>query len=128
MRQHPQRTIVPALAALTAIRVAQRIHDAVDRPHGAQRRRRNRELETGNRHGAERGRVVLVEVLVRTLRRVEGEHGLGGRRGCGLDLLVRGVFEGVRDFGGLAERANAAAVPGTDDEGGDGGEEDVAVV
>lgn len=38
------------------------------------------------------------------------------------------VFEGVRDFGGFAEEANAPAVPGADKEGGDGGEEDVAGV
>ena len=43
-----------------------------------------------------------------------------------MDLFVRGVFEGVGDFGGLTEGAYAAAVPGADEEGGDGGEEDVA--
>ena len=41
-------------------------------------------------------------------------------------MLVGRVFEGVRDLGGFAEAADTAAVPGADDDGGDGGEEDVA--
>jgi hypothetical protein len=41
-------------------------------------------------------------------------------------LLVGRVFEGVRDLGGFAEGADAAAVPGADEDCGDGGEEDVA--
>lgn len=66
--------------------------------------------------------MVLVEVLVGALRSVEGQHGaLGGGRG-GLDLLVRGVFEGVRDLGRFTEGADTAAVPGADEEGGDAGE------
>jgi hypothetical protein len=42
-------------------------------------------------------------------------------------LLVGGVFEGVGHFGGFAESTNAAAVPGADDESGDGGEKDVSL-
>jgi hypothetical protein len=43
-----------------------------------------------------------------------------------LDLLVGRVFEGVGDLGGFAEGTDAPAMPGADDEGGDGGKEDVA--
>lgn len=70
--------------------------------------------------------MVLAEVLVRALRRVEGEERLLGRGGGGLHLLVRGVLEGVGDLGCFAEGAHAAAVPGADEEGADGGAEDVA--
>jgi hypothetical protein len=70
--------------------------------------------------------VVLAEVLVRALGRVEGEERFLGGRGRGLDLLVGGVFEGVGDLGGFAEGADAAAVPGADDEGADDCAEDVA--
>lgn len=70
--------------------------------------------------------MVLAEVLVRALRGVEGEERFFGSRGGGLDLLVGGVFEGVGHFGGFAEGADAAAVPGADDEGADDCAEDVA--
>ena len=70
--------------------------------------------------------MVLAEVLVRALRRVEGEERLLRGWGGGLHLLVRGVLEGVGDLGCFAEGAHAAAVPGADDEGADGGAEDVA--
>ena len=71
--------------------------------------------------------MVLIEVLVRALGRVEGEHsGPGWGRG-GLNLFVGCVFVGVRNLGCFAEAANAAAVPGTDEERGNAGGEDVAV-
>jgi hypothetical protein len=126
VRQNPQNTIVPALATLATIRVPNRIDDAVDRPHSSQNSRRGGVLEAGNRHCAQSSRVVLVEVLVRALGGVEGQHGFGRRGRCGLDLLVGGVLEGVRHFGGFAECADAPALPGADYEGRDGGEEDVA--
>lgn len=42
-------------------------------------------------------------------------------------MLVGRVFVWVRDLGGFAEAAYVHAVPGSDEEGGDGCEEDVAV-
>lgn len=75
MRNHPQNTVIPSFTSLASIRVSKRIDDAVHRPHGTQHRRRHRVLESGNEHGAQSRGVVLVEVLVRALRRVEGDHG-----------------------------------------------------
>jgi len=43
-----------------------------------------------------------------------------------LDLFVGGVFVRVRDLGGFSEAAYARTVPGADEEGGDGGSDDVA--
>lgn len=70
--------------------------------------------------------MVLAEVLVSALSGVEGEHGGFGGGSCGLDLFVRRVFEGVRDLGCFAEGAYAPAEPDADEEGGDGGANDIA--
>lgn len=64
---------------------------------------------------------------MRPLRAVEGDHGVGAGWGGGLDLLVRRIFIGVRDFGALAVAADEGGVPGADEKGGDGGDEDEAV-
>lgn len=70
--------------------------------------------------------MVFAKVLVSALSGVEGEHGGFGGWGGGLDLFVRRVFEGVRDLCCFAEGAYARAEPDADEEGGDGGAEDVA--
>jgi hypothetical protein len=72
--------------------------------------------------------VVLIEVLVSALRRVEEEHGRGfGGRG-GLHLFVGGIFVRVRDLSEFAVLADMdEALPGADKECGESGEEDVAV-
>ena len=70
--------------------------------------------------------MVLAEVLVGTLGRVEDKHGLLRGRRSSLDLLVGGVFEGVGNLCCLAEAADAGAVPDTNEEGADNGAEDVA--
>lgn len=70
--------------------------------------------------------MALAKVLVSALSGVEGEHGGFGGRSGRLDLFVRRVFEGVRDLGCFAEGAYARAEPDADEEGGDGGTEDVA--
>lgn len=72
--------------------------------------------------------MVLVEVLVTALGGVEGEElglALGGVVG-GVDLLVRGVFEGVGDLRGFAEAADAGGEDAAGEEGADYGEEDKA--
>ena len=127
MRNHPQRPIIPPLPALLPTpRIPNRINHPVHTPNRAQHRRRNGPPQSGNKQSAEDGGVVLAEVLVRALRRVEGEERLLRSWGGGLHLLVRGVLEGVGDLGRFAEGAHAAAVPGADEEGADGGAEDVA--
>jgi hypothetical protein len=127
MRNHPPRAPIPALAGLTLRpRIPHRIRHTVHTPHRAQHRRRNRPLQSRDQHSAQGGRQVLAKVLVRALRAVERQHGFLGRGRGGLDLLVRGVFEGVRDFRCFAEAADAGAVPGADEEGGDAGEENEA--
>lgn len=127
MRNHPQRTIVPSLATLlTTVRVPNSIHNTVDAPHSAEDSCSDGPPQTRDQECADDGGVVLAKVLVRALSRVEGKHGLL-RCGRGrLDLLVGGVFEGVRDLCGFAEGADAASVPGTDEEGADDGAKDVA--
>ena len=128
VRNHPQRAIVPPLATILATPgVTHRVNHAIHTPHRAQYRRRNRISQSADEHGAEGGDVVLVEVLVRALRRVEGQHCGFGLRRRGLHLFVRGVFVGVGDLGCFAEAADAAAVPGADEEGGDAGGEDETV-
>jgi hypothetical protein len=72
--------------------------------------------------------MVLVKVLVAALCTVEGVHCFPRRWGGGLHLFIRGVFVRVRDFGGLAELVYTGPEPGADEEGGYGGEEDIAVV
>jgi hypothetical protein len=127
MRQHPQRTIVPPLAAvLPTPRVPNRIHNPVHAPHRAEHTSRDRVFQSSDEHSSQRGDVVLAEVLVGALRAVEGQHGglCGG--GGGLHLLVGGVFEGVRDLGCFAETTDPGAVPGADEEGRYCGEQDVA--
>lgn len=126
VRQHPRRTIVPALTTLlTTVCVTHSIHDPVDAPDRAQDSGSYRPPESRDQERADDGRVILAEVLVRALGRVEGQHGLlrAGRRG--LDLLVRGVFEGVRYLGRFAEGPDATAVPGTDEKRADDGAEDI---
>lgn len=128
MCQHPKRAIIPALAALAATaRIPQRIHDAIHAPDGAQDTDSDGVLEACNGHCAEGSGVVFIEVLVGALCGVEGEHGGFGRRRRRLHLLVRRVFERVWDFGGFATPAYVAAVPDAYEEGGDCGEQDVAV-
>ena len=127
MRNHPQRTVVPPLSTLLPTpRVPNRIHHPVHAPDCAQHSSSNRPPKPGDKQRADDGGVVLAEVLVRALRRVEGEHGLLRCRRRRLDLLVGRVFEGVGDLGRFAEAAHAAAVPGADDEGADDCAEDVA--
>lgn len=127
VRQHPRGTVVPALAALlAAVCVTNSVHNPVDAPDCAQNGSSHRPSEARDQECANDGGVVLAEVLVGALGRVERQHGLLARGSCGLDLLVRGVFEGVRDLGCLAEGTNTAAVPGTDEEGADDGAEDIA--
>ena len=127
VRNHPQSAVVPALTTLlTTVCVSNSVNDPVDAPDSSENGCRDRPAEARDQKCAEDGGVVLVEVLVRALSRVEGKHGLLGRGRCGLDLLVRCIFEGVGDLCGLAERADAAAVPGANDEGADDGAEDIA--
>ena len=127
MRNHPQRTIIPPLTALlTTVRVPNSIHNAVDTPHSSEDSSSDRPPQSTDKQCANDGGVVLAEILVRALSRVEGKHGFLGRRRGGLHLLVRGVFEGVGNLGCLAEGTDAAAVPGADEEGADNGAEDVA--
>jgi hypothetical protein len=64
---------------------------------------------------------------VGALRAVEDVHGVLLGRGRCLDLFPRGVLVGVGDLGLLAEGTDALAVPGSEEDGGDGGEDDVAV-
>lgn len=70
--------------------------------------------------------MVLAEVLVRALRRVEREHGLLRRGRSGLDLLVGRVLERVGDLGRLAQPSDVAAVPDADEEGANDGTENIA--
>jgi hypothetical protein len=127
VRNHPQRTVVPSLTALlTTVCVSNGVHNAVDTPHRTENRCSNRPSQTRDQQCADDGWVILAEVLVCALRRVERKHGLLRRGRCSLDLLVGRVFEGVGDLGRLAERADAATVPGADEEGADDSTEDVA--
>jgi hypothetical protein len=86
---HPQCAIVPSLTALlTTVCVPNSVHNAVDTPHRAENRSSNRPSQARDQQCADDGGVVLAEVLVRALGRVERKHGLLRRgRGC-LDLLV----------------------------------------
>lgn len=127
MRKKPRNSIVPALASLSPIRVSMRIHNPVHAPDCTDNRCRERVPQSRNEHRTERSGVVLVEVLVGALCGVECEHSLGCRRAGGLDLFVGRIFVGVGDFGGFAEGADAHALVEACEEGGDGGEEDVAV-
>lgn len=127
MRQHPRRTVVPALATLlTTVCVTHSIYNPVDAPDGSQYSGSYGPSEARDQECADHGGMVFAKVLVRTLRRVESQHRLLGAGRRGLDLLVRSVLEGVWDLGRLAERSDAATVPGTDEEGADDGAEDVA--
>lgn len=120
MHQHPRSTVVPPLAALlTTLCVSDGINHPIDAPERAQNRRRNRPPQPANKQCANDGGVILVEVLVRALSRVEGQHCFLGRGGSGLNLLVRGVFEGVGNLRSFAERTNASAMPEADEEGTD---------
>lgn len=127
MRYNTRSTIIPARTpSLRTPRIPDRIKNTINTPRGAERRRRQWESQPRNEHSAESGRVVLAEVLVSALSGVEGEHGGFGGGSCGLDLFVRRVFEGVRDLGCFAEGAYAPAEPDADEEGGDGGANDIA--
>lgn len=127
VRNHPSRTVVPALTALfTTVCVPDSIHHPVDAPHSSEDSCSNGPPKARDQECADDGGLVLAEVLVCALSGVEGKHGLlGGGRG-GLNLFVGGVFEGVRDLCGLAEGTDTAAVPDTDEEGADDSAEDVA--
>ena len=73
MRNYSKRPIVPSLSAiLSSPRVPNRINHTVYTPHRAQDGRCDGVPQSGNQHGTEGCNVVLVEVLVRALGRVEG--------------------------------------------------------
>lgn len=72
--------------------------------------------------------MVLVEVLVTTLSAIELHHRGRASGGSSGDLLVRGIFVWVGDLGGFAEGRYASTEPCSDEDGGDGGEEDEAVL
>lgn len=129
MRDHPQSTVVSALATLSAtVSVANSVHDPVDAPDSSQDSGGNGPPQTRDQECADDGGVVLVEVLVCALGRVERKHSILRRGRSGLHLFVRGVFVGIGDLGCLAEGANTATVPCADEEGADDGTEDVAGV
>lgn len=81
----------------------------------------NRILQSGNQHGSNNGRLVLEIVGVSALGTVESE----GLWILGCDL-GGGVWGWVGDTRGLALGAGVETVDEGEDEGGGGGEEDVA--
>jgi len=116
MRHEPYDAIISPLPSalrtlLLCLRIANRVNRPVDSPDRAGDSRSLRIPKPSNQQRRERCWVILVIVLVRALCAVEEVHRLLLVRGCGLDLLVRGVFVGVGDLGGLAEAADADAVP-----------------
>lgn len=107
VRQLPRNTIVPALATILArVLVSDRVHHAIDSPHSSHNADSSRELESSNEHSAESRGVILVEVLVRALGAVEGDHCFCGRGRGRLDLFVGRIFIWVWDLGGLAGAAD----------------------
>ena len=89
VRNHPQNTVVPTLASLlTAFGVADSVDDPVDTPESSKDRSGNGPPQTRDQQCAEDSGVVLVEVLVRALGRVESEHRLLRCRRGSLNLLV----------------------------------------
>jgi hypothetical protein len=126
LRQYPRNSIIPPLPPLLPIRIPMRINHTINTPRSTQHSRCARVLQARDEHRGEPDGDVLVEVLVPALRAVEGVESLLALGRGRLHLLVGGVFVGVGELCGASEGADAEAEVGADEEGGDGGEEDVA--
>lgn len=114
----------PAEAALgPALDVADGVGSAGSDPRGAQAGGGGRVVQAGDEEPHEEGGLVLDEVAVRPLRAVEGiGFGVLGR------LLLGGVRDRVLQAARLARLGAEEEVQDVDEEGGRGGDEDVAVV
>lgn len=126
-KEVPDASVPPLALLLGDVHVPLREEHPVDAPEDAEGGGGDGVAQAGEEEEGEVVGVVLEEVGVGALGRVEaGEAVAEGVRVGGVDLLIGGVGVGVGDAGGAAGGADGYAVPDVDEGGEGAGEDDVA--